>query len=392
MALDPYTNKGLNVNQCVPCAALSEEQWTHLRDNFAKRSAYRSRTGSRENLFEEFDTDESVFTGENLSRVDDTGSTAPVTGISPLKSLPAPLPGSSQDIPATSVTSGSGPVISPHGESSAFFKAPAIYMPQTVTQDTLPPPHPHTQGGQSVIDRMASLSFLQPQRTSSLMIPQTPRTQMIQSHLEQQNFELMRDLQQKNQEQMRNISAQLQTGHQAFLKQSMEQMFNHMAPPQTAPPPQASSAPHIVSITPVSALPQAAKMEEPMDSAPSQPPPEVRKGLSGVKGSSAIASQSTQWLQTSRCPLLPLPPNLRNNLQLLHLQGFNHLFKPWNKRNTALTPLLLLLQPPDQKNHLTQGNRRPFLTYPSENWSRRLESSFPFPTQQQKRITNWARH
>ena len=271
--------QGANVNQCAPCAALSEEQWTHLRENFAKRSAYRSRTGSRDNSFQEFDTDEPVFTGEDLSRVDDTildlepeqsGTSAPVTGISPLTSLPAPLPGSSQDIPATSGISSSGPVISPQGESSAFFKVPAP-MPQTVTQDILPPSYPHSQGGQSVADRMASLSFPQPQRTSSL-IPQTPRTQMIQSHLEQQNFELMKDLQQKNQEQMRDISAQLQTGLEAFLKESMEQMFTGMAPPQTAPPPQASSAPHIVSITPVSALPQAAKMEEPMDSAPSQPP------------------------------------------------------------------------------------------------------------------------
>ena len=118
---DPCAQRA-NVDQCAPCAALCEEQWTHLRENFAKRSAYRSRTGSRDNSFEEFDTDEPVFTGEDLSQVDDTildlepeqsGSTAPVTGISPLKSLPAPLPGSSQDIPGTSVTSGSGPVISP---------------------------------------------------------------------------------------------------------------------------------------------------------------------------------------------------------------------------------------------------------------------------------------
>ena len=100
---------------------------------------------------------------------------------------------------------------------------------------------------------------------------------MIKSQLEQQNFELMKDLQKKNQEQMRDISAQLQTGLQAFLQQSMEQMFNRMAPPQTAPPPPpASTAPHIVSITLVSALPPAAKPEEPMDSAPSHPPSQVK--------------------------------------------------------------------------------------------------------------------
>ena len=153
-----------------------------------------------------------------------------------------------------------------HGESSAFFKT-LTPVAQMITQDSVPPTILHTQGGHSMTDRMAPLT--QPQRTSSLMVLQTPRTQMIQSHLEKQNFELMKDLQQKNQEQMRDMSAQLQTGLQAFLKQFMEQMFSHMAPPQTAPPPQASSAPHIVSITPVSDLPQATKIEEPMDSASS---------------------------------------------------------------------------------------------------------------------------
>ena len=98
---DPYA-QGANVDQCAPCAALSGKQWTHLRENFAKRSAYRSRTSSRDNSFEELDTDKPVFTDKDLSRVDDTildlepeqsSSTAPVTGISPLTSLPAPLLG-----------------------------------------------------------------------------------------------------------------------------------------------------------------------------------------------------------------------------------------------------------------------------------------------------------
>ena len=158
---------------------------------------------------------------------------------------------------------------------------------------------------------------------------------MIQSHLEQQNFELMKDLQQKNQEQMRDISAQLQTGLEAFLKQSMEQMFTRMAPPQTAPPPQASSALHIVSITLVSALPQAAKMEEPMDSAPSQLPPEVKKGLSRVKGSSAIASQSIHAVasnitvptsasssQPMQQPSVAPPPRLQSPLQALEQEEY----------------------------------------------------------------------
>ena len=144
--------QGTNVNQCAPCAALSEEQWTHLRENFAKRSAYTSRTGSQENSFKELDTDKPVFIGEDLSQVDDTnldlepeqsGSTASVIGISTPTSLPAPLPRSSEDIPATSVISGPGQVLSPHGESSAFYKVLTL-VPQMVTQDTLPLQIPHT--------------------------------------------------------------------------------------------------------------------------------------------------------------------------------------------------------------------------------------------------------
>ena len=104
----------------------------------------------------------------------------------------------------------------------------------------------------------------------------------------------MHKLQRKNEEQMRDMSTQLQTGLQAFLQQSMENMFNRLAPTPT-PAPQASAAqPHIVSITPLSAVPAASKAEEPMDATPSQPPPAIKKGLANVKGSSAIATQSLQ--------------------------------------------------------------------------------------------------
>ena len=138
--------------------------------------------------------------------------------------------------------------------------------------------------------------MLQPQRTATpIDIPQTPRTQLLKSHLEQQNFELMHKLQRKNEEQMRDISTQLQTGLQAFLQQSMENMFNRLAPTQTNPAPQASTAqPHIVSITPLSAVPAANKSEEPMDETSAQPAPAIKKGLANVKRSSAIATQSLQ--------------------------------------------------------------------------------------------------
>ena len=147
---------------------------------------------------------------------------------------------------------------------------------------------------------MAAMSFPVTTETVTTEIPQTPRTQHIKSQLEQQNFEMMNRLQEKNQQQIQDLSAQLQTGLQAFLQQSMEQMFNRLALAQPQPPVAASSSPppHIVSITPVSAI-QPDKSEEPMDSAPSQPaPPEVKKGLSKVKGSSAIAQQSIQAVVT----------------------------------------------------------------------------------------------
>ena len=71
------------------------EQWSHIRESFAKRSAYRQKTGSQGDSFEESETEEPVITGEDFSWVDDTlldlepkdtGTSAPLTGISPLTS------------------------------------------------------------------------------------------------------------------------------------------------------------------------------------------------------------------------------------------------------------------------------------------------------------------
>ena len=195
---------------------------------------------------------------------EDSGTSSPLTGISPLTRLPAALP--AQNVPATCFTM--GPVQQSTTDSSALFRA-LHPLSQTVTQDIPPSGYlPHTTPGrQSFAERMAALSFPQPQRAvSTTEIPQTPRTQLIRSQLEQQNFEMMNSLQQKNQQQIKHLSAQLQ----AFLQQSMEQMFTRLAPAQTQPPADLSTAPppHIVSITPVFAIPPA-KAEEPMDSAPS---------------------------------------------------------------------------------------------------------------------------
>ena len=95
------------------CASLTEEQWSHLRESFAKRSAYRHKTSSQGDSFEEPETEELVLTGEDFSWVDDTlldlepedsGTSAPLTSISPLTSLLAALP--AQNVPATSFTMG----------------------------------------------------------------------------------------------------------------------------------------------------------------------------------------------------------------------------------------------------------------------------------------------
>ena len=185
-------------------------------------------------------------------------------------------------------------------DSSGLFRAPDPVL----TQDTL-------STGQTPSRHITRMSFQMPQsqRTATpIDIPQTPRTQLLKSHLEQQNFELMHKLQRKNEEQMRDISTQLQTGLQAFLQQSMENMFNRLAP---TPAPQAPPAqPHIVSITPLSAVPAASKSEEPMDETPSQPPPAIKKGLANVKGSSSIASQSLQAVASQiQVPTVPTQPS-----------------------------------------------------------------------------------
>ena len=178
---------------------------------------------------------------------------APVTGIS---SLTQP---SSASLPATSFPANTGPVQQSSDSSPALFRAPDPVL----TQDTISTGQTPSRRG----DRTYFSTFLmpQPQRTATpIDIPQTPRTQLLKSHLEQQNFELMHKLQRKNEEQMRDISSQLQTGLQAFLQQSMENMFNRLVPTQTNPAPQASTAqPHIVSITPLSAVPAANNQRNP---------------------------------------------------------------------------------------------------------------------------------
>ena len=166
------------------------------------------------------------------------------------------------------------------------------------------------------------------------LLPASVLLQAYQLHYPHRT-EMMNKLQEKNQQQIQDFSAQLQTGLQAFLQQSMEQMFNRLALAQPQPPVAASSTlpPHIVSITPVSAIPPA-KSEEAMDAAPSQPAPfEVKKGFTKVKGSSAIAQQSIQAVvskvvvPTSTPSTQPPPatvsaPRLSSPLQALEQEDY----------------------------------------------------------------------
>ena len=167
--------QGANTVQCSACSTLTEEQWSHLREKVVKRSAYRQRTGSQGDSFEELETEDLAQTGEDLSRVDDmlldleledTGASAPLASISPLTSLLAPLP--VQNVLVVFFTMGA--VNQPTAQSSALFRAPHPMSPHA------------TPGRQSVVD----MSFPQPQRAvSTTEIPQTPRTQVIRSQLEQ---------------------------------------------------------------------------------------------------------------------------------------------------------------------------------------------------------------
>ena len=63
---------GTNVNQCASSSTLSDKQWTHLCESFAKKSSNHNSTGSQNDNVEPELKDEPVFTGEKLSQVDDT--------------------------------------------------------------------------------------------------------------------------------------------------------------------------------------------------------------------------------------------------------------------------------------------------------------------------------
>ena len=117
-----------------------------------------------------------------------SGNIAPVTGISLSTNQPPSASLSTMSFPANT-----RPVMQLSASSSALFRVPDPVSVQDII------PEGKTPNRQYMADNMANFSLPQPQRTaSSLEIPQTPRTQLIKSHLEQQSFELMNKLQRKN--------------------------------------------------------------------------------------------------------------------------------------------------------------------------------------------------
>ena len=121
---------------------------------------------------------------------------------------------------------------------------------------------------------------------------------------------------------MRDISAQLQRGVQAFLQQSMDNMFTHLAPGQTNPASKAiTTQPHIVSITPLPVVLAAKKSEEPMNATQSQPPPAIKKGLANIKASSAIASLEAVASQVQVPPSSPIQASTSHYSTFLFFSG-----------------------------------------------------------------------
>ena len=132
-----------------------------------------------------------------------------------------------------------------------------------------------------------------------------------------------------------------------------------------------------------------------MDSAPSQPaPPEVKKGLSKVKGSSAIAQQSIQAVvsqvkvptttpstQPSSLPTAASAPRLASPLQALEQEEYG---------TDASASSFSSASKPEDPTEVGEQAAPP--TVPFRELVQKVRVFCPFLTQQQKRTTSWAQH
>ena len=129
-----------------------------------------------------------------------------------------------------------------------------------------------------------------------------------------------------------------------------------------------------------------------MDSALSQPPPKIKKGISQVKGFSAIVTQSLQTVplhfqvptsipssQSSKQPEVASAAWPQSPLQALEQEEY----KP-DTSSSSFTAITRSDKPTET------GEQAAPPTSPSESWSKKLANSCLFLTQQQKKTINWA--
>ena len=221
---DPCAS-GAPLEACSSCSSLTEVEWNHLRTVFQERSAKRaaksqpakpdpdnseeeSETGEIDDFILDLNTDETQHTSAG-----ETGYTSP-TGVS----APAGLSPLQPALGATGLSFLQPNM--PPPRSAAFHTVP-VSSASTVFFKTLAPPKPNLN--QDPVFATAS----DPRR---LVPPPTLHTQMLKTHFDQQNMQMMENLSQQNQKQIQDLSSQLQSGLQQFLASSMEQMFKKFSP------------------------------------------------------------------------------------------------------------------------------------------------------------------
>ena len=147
--------QGAQVNQCAVCSTLFEEQWSHLRENFAKRSAYSNHSGSQDESNVEPETEDEPVDDRLLDlEPEQPGNIAPVTDISPIANQP-----SSAYIPVMSFPAHTTPVLQSFA-SAALFR---VLDPVLSAQDTIPTGK--ISNRQYMPDKMTTFSL--PQSTTS---------------------------------------------------------------------------------------------------------------------------------------------------------------------------------------------------------------------------------
>ena len=203
-----------------------------------------------------------------------------------------------------------------------------------------------------------------PQR---LILPPSPRTQMLKAHFEQQNLQMMENLNQKqNQKQMQDLSSQLQSGLQQFLTSSMEQMFKKFSTPadSKAPQPSVQAQPSQVIQTPQS-LNQPVPTPEPMDTSIPQAAAAIKKGLKGVKGSASITASTIEAVVSPPPPPVSHPQPLSES-PLQRLEKVNYGLETGSSYSSTSqvgeSELENLAPPPKADFHAFIGRVRQYLS------------------------------